>query len=191
MSYPILQKDLELYPWRILIEHACEHCGGGFSSVKPSPRFCSHNCYMSASKDRLASAVRLLWEGKDFRQRIQSARKARGYPDKNRPEAVARRKLRSAAKRFVRKCLGLSGKSKSSGTMELLGYSVEEFRARIESLFRPGMSWLNYGDWEIDHIKAVSKFPTTAPISEVNSLSNLQPLWKLENRSKGARDVQL
>lgn len=47
------------------------------------------------------------------------------------------------------------------------------------------MSWYNYGDWEIDHIIPVSSFNLeTTPPSVVNSLDNLQPLWKIENIKK-------
>lgn len=70
-----------------------------------------------------------------------------------------------------------------------LGYSYEEFSDHISSKFVVGMGWDNYGDWEIDHIKPVSLFikeGVTDP-KTINALSNLQPLWKLDNRSKGAK----
>lgn len=54
-----------------------------------------------------------------------------------------------------------------------------------------GMSWKNHGFgenmWHIDHIRPVIDFPIDAKISEVNSLSNLQPLWQKDNLSKHAR----
>lgn len=39
------------------------------------------------------------------------------------------------------------------------------------------MSWDNYGDWHIDHIKPVSCFDKTTLPSIVNALENLRPLW--------------
>lgn len=84
--------------------------------------------------------------------------------------------LKSQLRRF--------GKKKEGRTIDLLGYSAEELKLYIQSLFTDGMSWDNHGEWEIDHIKPVSKFDNETPPSIVNALSNLQPLWRTENRSK-------
>lgn len=73
-------------------------------------------------------------------------------------------------------------------TTEILGYTVDDFRSRIESLFEDGMTWNNHGEWHIDHIKPVSAFIKEGVIdpSIINALDNLQPLWAYENLSKGA-----
>jgi hypothetical protein len=74
---------------------------------------------------------------------------------------------------------------KHESTSYLLGYSSIELKENIESKFKEGMNWDNYGDWEIDHIIPVSHFDLeVTPPSDVNSLDNLQPLWKLENIKK-------
>jgi hypothetical protein len=57
-----------------------------------------------------------------------------------------------------------------------LGYTPDELKTHLESLFTEGMTWGNYGDWHIDHIKPVSRFDKTTPVHIVNSLDNLQPL---------------
>jgi hypothetical protein len=53
------------------------------------------------------------------------------------------------------------------------------------------MSWGNYGQWEIDHIRPRSSFSfQTAEdpqFMECWELSNLQPLWMSANRSKHAK----
>lgn len=76
-------------------------------------------------------------------------------------------------------------------TFDLLGYTVEELRAHLERKFQPGMSWENYGDWHIDHIRPLSSFSYETPNGEdfraAWSLSNLQPLWARDNLIKGAR----
>lgn len=76
------------------------------------------------------------------------------------------------------------GKSKESKTINLLGYSAIQLKIHIESLFTEGMSWDNYGQWHIDHIKPVSKFDPDTPMNIVNALSNLQPLWGSDNIRK-------
>jgi hypothetical protein len=75
-------------------------------------------------------------------------------------------------------------KVKEGNTIDLLGYSAIELKRHLESLFTEGMSWDNHGEWEIDHIKPVSSFDKDSHPSVVNSLSNLQPLWKFDNRLK-------
>ena len=74
---------------------------------------------------------------------------------------------------------------KESKTIELLGYSATELKAHIENLFTPEMSWENYGEWHIDHIKAVSTFDKNVPVHIVCSLDNLQPLWSTTREIDG------
>ena len=73
---------------------------------------------------------------------------------------------------------------KKRDTYDLLGYSAQDLKENIESKFIEGMSWDNYGKWEIDHIKEVCTFEKDTPMNGVNSLSNLQPLWKMDNLKK-------
>lgn len=73
---------------------------------------------------------------------------------------------------------------KEDKTINLLGYSALELKKHIESLFLEGMSWENYGDWHIDHIIMVSTFDKETPMSIVNSLDNLRPLWAEDNCSR-------
>lgn len=77
------------------------------------------------------------------------------------------------------------GKTKEDSTSKLLGYSALDLKKHIESFFTIGMSWDNYGEWEIDHIKAVSKFDKSTPPNIVNALNNLQPLWKTSRTING------
>lgn len=74
---------------------------------------------------------------------------------------------------------------------DLLGYTLEEFKSHIESLFASGMTWENHGEWEIDHIKPVVQFYREGVVDPkvVNALSNLQPLWKIDNRKKSSKYV--
>lgn len=79
--------------------------------------------------------------------------------------------------------------SKSGSAVKDLGCSVPELRAHLESRFQPGMSWDNYGEWHVDHIKPLAKFDLSnrAQLLEACHFSNLQPLWAGDNLSKGAR----
>lgn len=99
-------------------------------------------------------------------------------------------KLRSSKPHYIawrntlRLALHRLGSTKECHTIELLGYSPEDLKLHMESLFREGMSWDNWGEWHIDHIIPVSKFDKDTPMNIVNALCNLQPLWAEENVSK-------
>ena len=140
---------------------------------------------------RVSEHARILWKNPDFRNKIQTARKAVGYPDPNRPEQIVKRKIRAAAKNALRRCLKHLSLTKTDKTFKLLGYTQNELKERIESLFVSGMSWETYGEWEIDHIQPISSFPPNTPLSVINALNNLQPLWKTENRKKRNKYVKL
>jgi hypothetical protein len=98
------------------------------------------------------------------------------YRDKHPEEVIWRNILWRAIKHL--------GTKKEGHTIDMLGYSATDLKNHIESLFKEGMSWINFGEWEVDHIKPVSKWSKDSLISDVNALSNLQPLWKEENRAK-------
>jgi len=76
-----------------------------------------------------------------------------------------------------------SGGIKSGKAIELLGCSIEELHSHLSGQFTDGMSWDNYGDWHIDHIKPCAAFDLTK-ISEQRECfhyTNLQPLWAYDN----------
>jgi hypothetical protein len=83
----------------------------------------------------------------------------------------------------------LNGNKKSAKTMELVGCSINFLRYHLETMFKPGMSWSNYGGWHIDHIRPCASFDLADPEQqrECFNYSNLQPLWGRENSGKGAR----
>ena len=73
----------------------------------------------------------------------------------------------------------------------LVGYTVEELRAHLESKFTDGMTWRNYGRWHIDHRMPRCAFSFESPsdkgFKDCWALSNLQPLWAHDNNSKGRK----
>lgn len=87
----------------------------------------------------------------------------------------------------------LNGKCKSISAILLLGCSVEFLKKHLESQFKSGMAWGNYGrgGWEIDHIKPCAKFDLTKESEQCKCFhyTNLQPLWWNENRSKGSKTL--
>ena len=72
---------------------------------------------------------------------------------------------------------------------ELFGCSPIELRNYLKSKFIDNMSFGNYPEWEVDHIKPISKFDLTdeKQLRECFHYTNLQPLWKIENLKKWAK----
>jgi len=93
-----------------------------------------------------------------------------------------RSRLRSALK-DIRKDKNLN---------EYLGCSIENLKSYLESKFQPGMSWENYGEWHIDHIRPLSSFDLAdeKQLHIVCHYTNLQPLWAEDNLRKG-KSVEL
>lgn len=87
----------------------------------------------------------------------------------------------------------LSRRGKSQRTEEYLGCSITNFKAHIESLFVSGMSWENRHLWHIDHIRPCASFDLTDPEQQrcCFHYTNLQPLWALDNRQKGAKTASI
>jgi len=91
----------------------------------------------------------------------------------------------------VNRALKYQGVSKNKTTMELVGCSIEFLKRYIESLFAEGMTWDNYGEWHIDHIRPCVSFDLIDSEQQKKCFhyTNLQPLWWYENLSKGAKIV--
>lgn len=108
--------------------------------------------------------------------------KYRNWLYKKKPHVYAWRGMLSSVLRRL-------GKKKENQTYEILGYSAIELKENFEKKFTEGMSWDNWGEWHIDHIKPVSYFDINEDPKIVNSLSNLQPLWAFDNISKGGKTI--
>lgn len=90
----------------------------------------------------------------------------------------------------IHKALKWAGINKSEATKGLIGCPVVWLEAWIESQFKPGMTWENYGPvWHIDHIKPCASFNLADPEQQKICFhwSNQQPLFARDNISKGAK----
>lgn len=78
---------------------------------------------------------------------------------------------------------------KSGKTEQLLGCSFNSLKLHLQSQFKDGMHWNNYGShWHIDHIRPCASFDLKDPEQQRQCFhfSNLRPLWASENISKGS-----
>ncbi len=83
----------------------------------------------------------------------------------------------------------LTGKTKEISAVRHLGCTLESLKSHLESKFVEGMTWQNYGKWHIDHIRPLSSFDLnkTNQLKKAVHYTNLQPLWAIDNRKKGAK----
>ncbi len=154
---------------------------------------------------------------KEYASKEETKQKRREYTKQylKRPEILARKqskeykaKIAAYAKERYHKCtqhkIGtcirtrikdaltynrITGIKKTRRTEELLGCTIEKCKIYLESLFKEGMSWDNYGyrGWHIDHIEPCSSFNLTNIEEQKKCFhyTNLQPLWAKDNLSKG------
>lgn len=117
---------------------------------------------------------------KEWRQRNPGAKRARRKID---PQFRICENLR----RRVSHAISSSGSRKSAKTKELLGCPWVWLEVHLESLFKLGMTWENYGTvWHVDHIKPCAKFNLLDPEQQRICFhwTNLQPLFAKENMQK-------
>lgn len=98
-------------------------------------------------------------------------------------------RLHGNVSRAIRSAIRLNKAGR--GWESLVGYTRADLVAHLEQRFLAGMTWENYGEWEIDHIRPRVSFAFVAAedqqFKECWALNNLQPLWMPENRRKHAR----
>jgi hypothetical protein len=85
----------------------------------------------------------------------------------------------------------LKGKNKHCKFDEYTGCSRQDLVIYLESLFEPGMTWDNYGKWEVDHREPLFKFDLTdiKQLKDACNYTNLQPIWKEDHKKKTKKDL--
>ncbi len=100
-------------------------------------------------------------------------------------------KLKIVLRKRIQSAIKWSGVRKSEKTVSLVGCDIPFLKSHLESLFSPGMTWENHGNkgWHIDHIRPCASF-NLSDVAEQRKCfhyTNLQPLWALDNMSKGSK----
>lgn len=120
----------------------------------------------------------------------------RAWYQRNKPKkrayerALYRRSPHRRVGQLMRSRLLLALKGLGRPSMEqLLGCTMAQLVAHLESKFRDGMTWANHGTvWHIDHVRALARFDLSDPaqLAAACRYTNLQPLLASENLAKGA-----
>lgn len=119
------------------------------------------------------------------RKGVSAARKEKRRKNRN-DRSTPERRLQNSTRARIWNSL----KGRSDGRLfSRLGYTLQDLVAHLESKFTDGMTWDNYGEWHVDHIKPCAAFDLTldGQFEECWSLENLQPLWASDNVKKGAK----
>lgn len=159
----------------------CEECGKVFvltkCHVKDKSRvFCNRRCQAEWRRKHVVGPSHPSWRG---------GRKA----SQKRKEANPRWRLCARISNRIRASLrdGKQGRHWE----ELVGFTIDDLMAHLQPKLKDGMTWANYGKWHLDHIRPVASFSfATADDPEFRqcwALSNLQPLWAIDNIRKGAK----
>lgn len=131
-------------------------------------------------------------------ERLSNPEKHRAYARKAMKKKLAtpQGRMESAMRNYVCKSLKTGAKG-GRRTFSLLGYTSTDLQEHLEAQFTQGMTWENYGrghgKWNIDHILPVSSFRYETPEDQdfiaCWTLSNLRPMWAIDNIKKGAKII--
>ena len=163
-------------------------------------RKASNKAWYEANKEKIKARSKAWYEANKEKKKASS----KAWSEANKEEIKAYQKVYKKKRykedpvyRLLKNmrrglCKVLSGKAKSSHTMEYVGMSPDELMNYLENKFTEGMTRDNYGKWHVDHIRPLASFDFTGPDREEQlhiawSHTNLQPLWALDNIRKGAR----
>jgi DNA-directed RNA polymerase subunit F len=134
-------------------------------------------------RERNSEKIKLYRSTLEYKNKKASWDKKRYEKTKKDPLSLLKVKIKSSMSTSIRY-------SKKNKYFEILGYTVEDLKERLEQTFTSEMSWGNYGrgGWHIDHIKPLALFDMSQEEDFIKawSLSNLQALGESENCSKGS-----
>jgi len=104
------------------------------------------------------------------------------------------RRVRDSLNHRISEALFTKKVTKRNKTFEYVGCDIEFFRKWIEHQFIKDMSWENYGNWHLDHVKPCCSFDLSKEddVKKCFSWKNIQPLWANDNIIKNNKiDIHL
>jgi predicted nucleic acid-binding Zn ribbon protein len=166
---------------------SCPVCEKIFEKTTYNKKYCSNTCREIKEKEKYkyekilncpVCKKNFIKQNKKFRIYCSQECFKNKNREKNNWMTSLRKILLSTNEPNPEKVFKLTGASSKS---ELLSY--------FESKFKEGMTWENYGwyGWHIDHIRPCSSFDLTnsEELKKCFHYTNLQPLWGMDNMSKG------
>lgn len=181
-------------------EKTCPTCGKQFTAIKRNTIYCSSECRTRGAAIRNKDAL------KEYKKRYREENrehiakhlkeycrihkeelkvKKREYV-KNRSKKDPVFRMRALCRAMVRRCLT---NKKKDRTQNILGYSPNDLKEHLESLFYGDMCWDTL-NWDIHHIRPVDTYnlinedgtDNYEAVKEANVLDNLIPLFKEDHK---------
>lgn len=163
----------------------CQRCGGRFIRKGIAAKFCE-----CCRPDQALEVARRISRAKAS---TEDGRKYQNAWLRNKLSTDPAWRVSAHMRTLMHRALG-SGKAGRSWR-EFVSYTLPELMEHLERQFLPGMSWENRGDWHIDHIVPRASFDYSSPADPEFracwALSNLRPLWALDNIRKNDRRTHL
>jgi hypothetical protein len=96
------------------------------------------------------------------------------------------RRIRDSLNHRISEALFTNKVTKNNKTVNYIGCDIPYFKKWIEFQFIENMSWDNYGEWHLDHVKPCCSYDLTNnnDLLECFNWKNYQPLWKKDNLLK-------
>lgn len=148
-------------------------------------KFCHQNYKKSYYNNNLdkSKQERLNWQKENKDQYRAYERNFQSWRYQNDPIFRIVKNQRNRVKELVT--------NKPTSFTKSIGCGSNFLKNYLETQFKPGMSWENYGNgedkWNIDHIRPLASFDNLQDIiqfKEAFNYINLQPLWWKENLLK-------
>lgn len=82
--------------------------------------------------------------------------------------------------------IAIKNNKKTCSVIKYLGCDMSYFKKWIESQFNNNMTWDNYGEWQLDHVKPCASFDLSILEQQFICFNwkNYQPLMKQDNNKK-------
>jgi len=176
--------SIEIFIPNGIMEKKCTKC----NVIKDLNNFSKHAKYKDGHQNTCKECIKETT--KTHRQTLEYRLRFKNYQkehSKSKKSSDPLFKLQSNIRTRISQTV--SGYSKSKHTEEILGCDFKTFKSYIESLWKEGMNWDNYGTfgWHIDHKTPISISTTESEVYTLNHYTNLQPLWWKENLEKSNR----
>lgn len=171
-----------------MITEAQSEYGKKYRAANKDKRRVQRKEYKAANKDKIR-AQQKEWYAAN-RDKIRAQRKEYRAANKDKINEYLKNRratnlnYRIAGNLRSRLYHALKGNSKTGSAVRDLGCSIDELKLKFVLLFTEGMTWENYGLWEIDHIIPLSSAQTPEDLIKLSHYSNLQPLWAADNLAK-------
>jgi hypothetical protein len=155
----------------------CKRCVHKLSQARKGLKKEYDRLYLKAHRDSKRIYLR------DWRERNNEL--ANSYSRRT-PQSIMANNLRGRIRHWV-----IGSVKSEDASVDLTGTTLTQLRNHLESTFKPGMSWDNYGKgigkWCIDHIDPMSNYDLTDPAQQriACHYTNMQALWFDENGNKG------